>query len=416
MASTSTTHDPATATRGEDVKKIAFATEVWREAQAKRTKLRETVTTKSMEGSNFKVFPRTKKRKFTTRAKGLKSTTAREQEYSRRALFTTEYEDVIQIDPADLIDNHVDMFSDSAKETASALGRLIDEVILNSIISDVQRADSATEDAGTGVLTADGGLTKVFRDVVYADLDLTDAAALGGSAAKKKDQYTWAAAKKVKAFTADTLTDIRTSLNERNIEDTEICMTLTPKLRRILEKDADFKNSENIYSITGDEALREGYRYKGFKLIGVTNEILPDLSTANAQYAANKVVVRPMAQMGQKPREYTGTKVGASARLVNDLAQDKGGLGTLTTAPTANDYSLAEMNPNKNELVYFWTKESVFFATREDFMISEMSDLPTLRLAKQKYDAVSCGALAIDDDFCGAVVIEGSTIAISQSA
>ena len=124
------------ATRALNIKLISFAREAWAEAQQKESKFKM-LGTKSvdMEGSDFKLFVRSKKVKYSKKAAGVVATPNDEQTFkARRAIITESYHHAIQADVDDLTNNQADVFAVHRPELVKAQGRLCDETILKALV------------------------------------------------------------------------------------------------------------------------------------------------------------------------------------------------------------------------------------------------------------------------------------------
>ena len=419
---------PGTA-RGELLKRIGYAQGLWREAQAKESVTRAHVTTVDMGGMNYKTFKRTHKRRFRERSYGIDIVQDYGQDYTRRALFTKVYDDALRADMTDLFDNDGDIFADAAVETRSAMARLLDEIVLNTTtdrMQEVRRTNAPDGEFGAESLGAASDLVGVIREVTYADIDptgatLADVTVTGGKA------KALTAATKIAKTDADSFTRLVVGLKKKDVR-SEICMTLTPQLREILELDEKFQNAENIYNGRAEGATKGDFTYRGVMLKDISPSVLPDLKrTASAPGAAAAgsanadITVRPLQtiniDLGE--REGTGLKAKfnyeatvaktAKARLADDETNGGAAAATAPSLDWKKQYNIAMANVDKEELVYFWAKEAIYFASRDELMRSFRSDLPEFRHAEQQYDIVSFGAMCIDDNFAGALVISDGT-------
>ena len=427
---------PGTA-RGELLKRIGYAQGLWREAQAKESVTRAHVTTVDMGGMNYKTFKRTHKRRFRERSYGIDLVQDYGQDYTRRALFTKVYDDALRADMTDLFDNDGDIFADAATETRSAMARLLDEIVLKSIVErtqEVRRTNAPDGEFGTNSLGAASDLVGVMREVTYADIHPmaggTGSTPLAPKAAIATGVTVGSVATKarflgddavVRRTNADTFTRLTVGLKKKDVR-SEICMTLTPQLREILELDEKFQNAENIYNGRAEGATKGDFTYRGIMLKDISPSVLPDLSNTASQHTAGKITVRPLQTIHLNLAEREGTGLLAKYNYEATAAKttkaraadgDINGAGASTAAGKAfdweKDYNVAQISVDKDELVYFWAKEAIYFASRDELMRSFRSDLPEFRHAEQQYDIVSFGAMCIDDNFAGALVISDGT-------
>ena len=412
-------------TRGALLKRIGYAQELWREAQAKESACRAFVTTKDMMGSNYKTFKRTHQRKFRSRTYGIDETKTTKQTYTRRALFTDPYDDALRADLTDLFDNDGDVFADAAVETRSAMARLIDEVILQSIVDPVQEVNANAADSTTQHITAAGTLTKKVREVIYADLkESTIATADVADVTAGKDTKGLTAATTLEKTNKDTLTRLCNGLRKKDVR-SQIYITLTPQLREILELDESFQNAENIYAPKSEAAIKHSFIYRTVMLVDISPNVLPDLDTSNqaasgttASGATAKVLVNPLVDINKQVHTYNAQSSQNTKKFAARLAEaDTNGGAAAATAPAFNGKKAAASGTRrvglasitKEEIAYFWAKEAIYFASRDELMVSSRDTLPELRLAAQQYDMVAFGAMCIDDNFAGAIVISDGT-------
>ena len=427
--------------RGELLKRIGYAQGLWREAQAKESVCRAHVTTVDMGGMNYKTFKRTHKREFKERSFGIDLVTDRGQDYTRRALFTKVYDDALRADMTDLFDNDGDIFADAAVETKSAMARLLDKTILNTITDrtqEVRRTNAPDGISGTNSLGAAADLAGVIREVTYADID-EDSATLGDVTVTGGKKKALTNATKIRKTEADTFTRLIVGLKKKDVR-SEICMTLTPQLREILETDEKFQNAENIYNGRAEGAGKGDFTYRGVMLKDISPSVMPDLkrsasmnadvATSGAKAGKRLVTVRPLQtiHIDLNEREDASThdsqgRRGLNAKFTYEattakaaktrLADSETNGGAAAAAAPALDwkkqYNIAEVDVDKDELVYFWAKEAIYFASRDELMRSFRSTLPEFRHAEQQYDIVSFGAMCIDDNFAGALVISDGT-------
>lgn len=367
------------AVRGKEVKKITYAAELWAEAQQKDSKTQVYTTKKSLDGGSYRLFARTKKRDFKERRGSVQRTNYTGQEFSRRALFAKTYDDAIVADLEDLISNQVDILEAAKAETRKAGGRLMDTVILDSLIASHHSEIAGSTEDTLNRLTAALNIERRFKDVVWAKTS-----GLAADAALTK-------------FVADDLEDIKAVFAKRDVMESIKC-TLTPEMKRLLMKDPDFKDAENTFSITKAEAAgMKGFMYKEIEFIQISESVLPLLSKQNIGIAANSADAAD-------DTHYTSKQI--AARDLSSTARVDA--SDTLTAVQEKDSEHAIVECNSANMAYFWVPEAVYFTSRPELTKVLEADLPDFRHARSCYFMVNFGALTIDDNWVMAVPINGT--------
>lgn len=373
-------HEPGQS-RGATVKKVAYEMEkVFAEAQTMESRVLQHSTEISMDGGNFKLVPRSKKRAYTRRNFGITRTPDSGQTWrAPRAIFIQEFHDALQVDVSDLIDTYASITETAKTEQRKAMARTIDQILLDALITTVEEGSDGATNSTTQRITASAGLTTRYRDLVRAKISGKDADAT------------------LDDFEADDLEDINYSFISKNVED-ELCVTLTPELARVLRKDSDFKNAENIYSLQSAPDRRAGFTYKDFRFVPVRPDVLPLLQAGNLTSTANAngdtldtakiLIVKDIADTSARATNWTSTRV------------------TVPASSNTTGYSTVEAK--SKDMIYIWSPNYLLRATRDQLnMFSEDTRLDA-SLAKQIYSRINLGAVFMDDEFVLAVPLAGT--------
>ena len=373
---------PPGGARGEGVKTIAFASEVWAEAQQKESKMLPFVTTKDVDGL-YKFFEGVKKQKMTEGIYGLQATPEGEQKTDRIALFTKPFTAAVQIDQGDRMDTTIDLLSAYKEEIKKAMARTIDELILNALVSTVHVAKDSSTDATSKRITADLRTEEKHKDgFVFA-----------------KNVNAAATDTKLVDFTSSDLEDVKFIFDKRET-DTDIFCTYTPELRRILYKDAEFVNQENrVSTVTSGKDSRRAIEYRGINFVNTHTQRLPLIDADNVginavdanQTAKSKVLIMCKGLSGDDT---------TPADLV--LTADKSAAGDRA------DGGLEQIETTSDQMIYCWAREALFFATRSANTFMHEGKRADLSYADQVYYRVACGATLRDVDYALGVVLGGT--------
>ena len=408
-AATNLTSASAAVSRAEAIKLITFSQEMWSEAQqvGSKFKLLGSVS-KSMDGGNFKLFQRTKKRRFQEKKGGVQPVVAEKQAYDRRALFVKVWDMTTQVDIGDIVDSTSSVLQDSHRELMNEEGRVIDCVLLSALLEPVSESGDADKDGTTEVLTASISLTKRHKIPFYYK---------GTTVVSNGADATTGALK----FNADVIEDILYHFAVRDVEE-DLCATLTPEVKRVLRKEADFKNAENIFAPMkrSVDDNRQGFNYKGINWISCSASILPIVSQKNAGLTAATSATSIGASVTaagvdldstnnlERTLSYTGDIKTTVAAIRSAAEKPNSYGGGYTDLSDAADDSIATLSFKSKDVLYVWGKSGLYFADRPQENISSEDTIPLLSQARQGYMRISFGATLIDDDYALAIPIKGS--------
>lgn len=393
MADTSPVVNVPGQTRGQNIKLVSFAKERWSEAQQRVSKVKTVgCSEKDLGGGDYKLFDRSKQRSFTRKNGGVAKSPDTKQEFKpRRALFVLEFHDALVADPSDLVNNSSNIFETAKEETNNALARLLDTVCLDAIIAPVHEGNSSSVDANkdgsypkrTNLITADVGINKRYKDICV----VKGAKSTAGSA--------------IAALTSDDLEDILYQFSIRDVEDQLLC-TLTPELQRMLRKDTDFKNAENVFTASrmgAKDGAQMNFEYKGIRFIYISGTVLPQLSAENiaaeADTAANTILTAD--------RTFHARDMATSE--ITDVKTSNDGVGTTVQAKTTKH---AKVTAKSKDMIYLWSARALYFAKKDELTIAEKTTLPLFSHAEHGYIRVAFGAMLIDDNYAMAIPIKGT--------
>ena len=206
---------------------------------------------------------------------------------------------------------------------------------------------------------------------------------------------------------SDDLEDIAFIFGQRDVEDTLVA-TLTPEFRRILRKDADFKNRESVYSRDrASDSPHKGIEYKDIMFVSCSRTVLPTLGTANAGLtnAANieadvDVIVRDLGGSG-----VANHRAGLGSGLINTAAKLK---DATDIEGNALGGTAAVVRTKSSQMAYFWVPAALYFAKRDSLTFTRKAELHDQSFANYAYSRINFGATLIDDDFALAVPLKGT--------
>lgn len=223
-----------------------------------------------------------------------------------------------------------------------------------------------------------------------------------------------AAGKEIGSIEPDDIEDLIYILKQRNA--TEVggmpCATLTPKLRRILCKTEDWKNSERVFRVGGDLNSHLPYvSYKGILFKDCPSDLLPNITSKNilsgytsggaAAKTKAEVVVRGInADSGLiddhiKPILLDGSPQVSSASASSISA---GTYIVESEARTNGANSADALETLRQNMVYVWYPRAlkVNFGGLTGMYVDQ---LPTHTFARVVMQAVSMAACLIDEDY-----------------
>ena len=304
---------------------------------------------------------------------GIVATPNTASEYKNRAVFAKEYHDANSIAQSDQASSAVDILEDSKKAFSAGFGRVIDRVILDSLVSTSLDNKGAKEDGG--VITAAVDLDKTYKLNAFAKVQgLAANATLSG-------------------LDADDVEGILRILGRRDVEGT-ICAALTPEVAYALRTSADFKSRENIFSshMAGDADNKpKSFEWKGIHWIKCSNNVLPELSNDNI-LRGGRLDVRDLNT--------------ASDSTAYDVLTKPANKAAYKTAVGGSQ--TAEVTPDKRQLLYVWVKEAMAFTTRPEASFARMSERDEHSYATQCYMTLSLGASILSTQYSVITAIGGT--------
>ena len=402
------------AKRGGDHLVAAYANEVFQAAQQMESRLIGTCEMKSIEGSK-KLFDTSEKLTYKTRRGGVRPTAFEAQVTGRREMHLRHWELATIVSDVDQYGSSIDLLQAYRKDLMSAQGRLIDSVLLNAMIGPAVIEDTSTaavfNAAGPGASTA-AESQKLGSILNNDDFHYTSVveykrrsnlyAALIKSGANYPDTGN---AEKAFRFSSDNLTDITYIFQKRDVMD-EPCATLTPEFKRILYKDNDFKDNEQVFRVGGDVNMQiSAISYKGFKLIPVSQDILPKLGTHN--------VVRSVVgtSSGLLIKNLNADAVVAEPDIQSDFE-----VGAAVDADSAIkvgvsriDLTDAELERASNFMVYFWCPKALYCSTSgvAKFRSEEIQDL---RYDSAIYSIVPVSGMLIKEEYALQILLDPGSL------
>ena len=432
-------------TQGKELRTIDYANEVYGLSKVKASMLR--MYTKSHStNAEYELFSRRHIRQWSAVTKSIDTTPNTPQTFDRRALFLNPYEDAIIVDKSDMVKSQFDVLSQAKVESAQALGRLQDSIILDGFLKPVyvQKATAKAElPDGSAVtanqnrlLTVENSLTKMYVDNVFYDdvsVELSDT-------------------RKGLVSAKDTIERVKHVLRKRAVGLGEIYCTLTPDLEYILMTDSEFNARERIFrpSLAASGKSDGGFIYRGVNFVRVADryDIFPavgvnwaggeasaevaDNSSAaiKARQAANlrnKVVAKKLSKAvatipiagddgsGGVTESDTPAKIGIDA--TNSTDADKGkylASASRAIGQAASDTKLSDDHTvltvqSGADVAVFWDAQAIMFGERSGDTFSRSAERPDLRHADQLYMRASFGSLVIDPECVMGLVVSGRT-------
>ena len=338
-------------------------------------------------------FSRMETRDYLPGDYGVKETPEESETYDKVVARPYIHERGGKIDKSDLVGSDRDLLSDIMASAAGAKARLMDRAILNGIVKPalVASAPAANTDQSYG---ANRGHTEEFRDIAcFHDGQAASAADLSSGT----DFST----------SADVIDKIGYIFRRRDVALKDICVTLTPELRRLLGQDAQFISNQNIYYIDEGAKVYSSYnaiQYKGVALIDTSENALPFLGSGNiSSESAATDLVTPRKVRCKALRTQDGSVIiDASRKSSQDAANDNA------------SSTHAQIDVQSKDMIYAWHKKAVVLCTRLQDTDSYVETSPLLRGAYVWYSRVLLDSIVRDDDFVLAVAIQGTvTTAVS---
>ena len=390
--------------RAKGIKILKYGMKIWSEAQAKVATVAPHTRKEGMDGSTMKWFSTTVRRDYTEKGFGIGATKATTQEFGRRLLRTRSYNTAFQIDKDDLVGNEFNIHNVVSEENKKGLARLTDKICLSGLIA--KPVSETTRSYGTNAQAdAASALTVLNKEIGFAILENKSGTAVtdtAGTAAAfdLRDAH--------KLCTA--ITDL---FQTRGIAE-QVCITLTPKLRRIIQNDKTFRNLEDTYMLNYRSGISNtGFEYLGLTFVNTHYDVLPTLNVNNlkvttdtdetaASSLASEVTIT-VRQLTDEPVDF-GTE---------DAWKGKTYSGSVKRAKARNGDSDAsarsDVKVKSQDMIYAWVPQALIFAERPELRFTRMSELPLHQYAEQSYDQVNIGAMCIDEDFALAIPLAGKT-------
>lgn len=395
----------------------------WTEAQTKESRLKMSGVDHVQMDGFARFFPRIKKRSYKVRTARLARTSLTEQNYDRRVLMTTPYEDALGIDRDDLMDSSQDIFADAMAEQKNAQGRLCDSIILyaqHAVTYEVGNADYDNLSSPLGqaysVATFLDSLDRKYQ------LNLYHKGLVGGAS-------TVATRNDIKDFKSDDLELVIRQFRKRNVADEIVC-ALTTDLSYALRVDSDFKASERTFNPSEQvqSGMYTGFIYRGIRFIPVLDDVLvkPNsryLSAARSGGAsdtdkadalvAQSVFARSLEETSaRKPLESgTAPTIVVNAAGTSITSATWGGTTLATSAAKESGTQLISQDSVEQSIAHFWVPKALKFADRPAGIWTKRSDRPDLSHAEQLYSRINFGCLNIDSDYVVGVVTKGKAVA-----
>lgn len=389
--------------RGAHLRRQAYASEVWSMAQSESSKLKMDGCTHKNVTDNLTWFTRISPTNWRKKKGGVQPTPYVEGKYDRRGLITQTYDTAMIADKDDLVDFSTNIFADRKSEDAKALGRLCDQIILNSLID-------KTLEEGNPVSAESVQPIKFDGTTAATQTDERQHFAVGRPVQKFKDicflpESMGTNSTTVKTlFNADSLEDIKHLFRKRNMSGVELVCAYIPDLQPILRKDPDFKNAENVFSsreVASQTGSGKGFVYKQVRFIEINEDALPNLSTDTIASARTKGTVdNATSEYSLKCRYMSNSDV-------------KGKVGTALPSSSADAGAVVKTvgQVKRSDVLYFWVTKSVYFAERGEMSINMESDRPDYSHAKQMYSRANLGGMLMDEDYVLVMPLRGTVAA-----
>ena len=397
-APTTVAEQIATNNRLDQTRTISYAKEVWSLAQSKYSKLEAMGCTKVAISGQAQMYRRRHRRTLTRKVAGVVPTPYKAHSWDRRMLFTGSFHDATIIDSDDISESQADLFGDVMVESANALGRLKDQVILDALVADVivelpPLTFTNDELSGSGTIGS----------AAATQVDAQRRSTTGRIKTQKKDVVFFKHGKStdsdfVKMFQAADLDRVLQVFRKRNIDKVNIMCTLTPELELLMRQDLQFQNAENRHNegLGRIADVGSSFRYKGINFVPINEDALPDLAGSGIDNGvANKLV------LSGRDLDARLTSAQAKGRLVDALpaAADGGGLAGADVQAVEIEYS--------EDVVYFWEGSAIYKAERPELSKQKRDSNIELSYAQQSYMRVNMGAVCMDEDFVMVVPLRG---------
>ena len=417
-----------TLSQGAEIRAIDYANEVYGLSKVKASMLRMYVRSESTN-DDFKLFDRRHIRRWSPVTKSIDTTPNTPQSFDRRAMYLNPFEDAIIVDKSDMVKSRHDILSQAKIESAQALGRLQDSLILQAFFKPtfVQKAVAKTELPELGdlptdknaLITVESTLEKKWADNIFYD-----------------DKETLHASDRSVLFDAkDTIERVKKVFRKRAVPMGDLYCTLTPDLEDILMRDSEFNARERIMrpGISSSGKVDGGFVYRGINFVR-TYDRYGVYPAVNVNWAGGKASATPAAgketiAANNVRNKVVAKKLSEGAKTI-DISTDNGSGGVKEdaksseigiTASTGKYLSSADRAvggvalgtthktlqvEGGHDIAVFWDSGAVLFGERAGDTFSRSSERADLRHADQLYMRAAFGSLVIDPECVLGLVVE----------
>ena len=393
--------------RLSQTRRMEYSEGLWTKSQSMDSKLSTTVSSDTISEA-MKWYSRTDRRDFQVREAGIGPNPYKRHGFDRRALVTQAYEDAYIADSQDLLVSDQDPFAVVEQQLQYALGRLTDQVILQSMTNKVIVERSPVERS-----LDNGGKIDNFQDATLTDkkrhftgqgqsletkqITFLPSRLMTGNDSAKVELTFGGQSATVKPM--DDLEEVMNVFRKREKTGVNLYCTYTPELQLRLRTDNEFKNAENIYNgmdiIKPTQGMGGAFMYKNITFVPINEDALPLLSSAGGIETAVSG---------------TGTAAEATIRCRSMRASDVRGK-TATSQPAKSATNREVTKVQTQDLVYFWEKDAVKIAKQGTPKLAQRFTEVRLRLAPAMYSEVRLGGVLMDEDCVLVVPINGQRVA-----
>ena len=392
----------ATNNRLDQTRTVSYAKEVWSLAQSKYSKLEAMGCKKVSIQGHAQMIRRRHRRTLTPKSAGVVATPYKAHSWDRRLLMTNSFHDATLIDPDDISESQADLFGDVMAESANALGRLTDQVILDAIVAPVivekpPLTFTSDELSGSGAIgstdaaqgdaqrrSQTGRIETQVKDVVFF---------VHGESSDSAN---------AKIFEAADLDLVLQVFRKRNMDTVNLVCTLTPEMELLMRQDVQFQNAENRHNegLGRISDVGSSFRYKGINFIPINEDALPVLQGSGVDAGvSNKFVLR-----GRNLKTRL-TSAQSKGRLVSALPA--AGASTGLGGAEMQDVELA----HSEDVVFFWDGQAIYKTERPELSMQKRDENIELSHAQQSYMRVNMGAVCMDEDYVMVVPLRGTRTA-----
>ena len=392
--------------RLEQTRRLEYSEGMWVKAQSMNSALSTTVMHDSINEC-FKWYNRTDKRDFQPREAGIGPNPYKPHGFDRRGLFTRPYEDAYIVDSQDLLVSHVDPFAVVTQQLQNALGRLTDQIILQSITdkvivekTPVEVQGGRSEDWSTAAARNDKkrhftgqGMATQVKQITF----LPSRFMSGNDTAKAELSF---GRRATGVSPMDDLEEVMNVFRLRNKTGVSLYCTYTPELQIRLRTDPEFKNAENVYNgrdiLKPTQGMGGAFMYKNIAFVPINEDALPVLDDNDGIGVASVSGTGAAATTTIRCRSMRGTDV-------------KGNVASSHPAKSATNREVN--NIQARDLVYFWEKDAVQMAKQGEAKIGQRFTEVRFRLAPAMYSEVRLGGMLMDEDCVLVTPLNGQRVA-----